>query len=172
MFSTIPSSWLVIFIHKNTKRSLTAWTSLKNISSAALPQSGLVLKLIVLETWNQALRKILSKCWMLIWQTTAAGIYRKIFDLKRLLLGELFPNIAAAFNVGLVEPKFDKEIQSSLIEGKSRLNLGFHHPKFLNLDITWLTGCLGKSSCQHFARTWWNTVRLDSFSTMMFSTTW
>ena len=38
---------------------------------------------------------------------------RKIFDIKRFMLAELFPNIAATFSVGMVEPKFEKEIQST-----------------------------------------------------------
>ena len=113
IFSMIPSSWLVISTHKNTRRWLTDFISPRNISSAALPQSGLDLKLIVLEKRSQVLRKILSKLWVvLLWQTSAATS-RKIFDVKRILLGELFPNVAAAFNVVMVEPKFEKEIQSS-----------------------------------------------------------
>ena len=44
---------------------------------------------------------------------TGTDISRQIFDVKRFLLAELFPNIAAAFNVAMIEPKFEKEIQSS-----------------------------------------------------------
>ena len=44
---------------------------------------------------------------------TGADISRQIFDFKRFFLGELFPNIAATFSVGMIEPKFEKEIQSS-----------------------------------------------------------
>ena len=43
---------------------------------------------------------------------TGTDFSRQIFDVKRFLLAELFPNIAAAFNVAMIEPKFEKEIKS------------------------------------------------------------
>ena len=54
------------------------------------------------------------------------------------MLGELFPNIAAAFNVGMIEPKFEKEIQSSFslrIKKSKFWLLSSHLINLVNLDL-------------------------------------
>ena len=52
-------------------------------------------------------------CKFSTWYTTSyiiilKSIFRQIFDMKRFVLIELFPNVAAFFGVGFIEPKFEK----------------------------------------------------------------